>query len=75
MDLLWKWLLKYRVSYILEYIRTNSIYFYPLTGYIPDLTEIVFGEMRSVKVISRIFSFIFTYGFIETKEKMKNILD
>lgn len=66
-----QWLLRYRVSYILEYIGTNSLYFYPLTGYIPDLAKIVFGDMRSVKIISRIFSFIFTYGFIETKEAIK----
>lgn len=63
-----QWLVKYRISYILEYIGVNSLYFYPLTGYIPDLAKIVLGESKIIKVLSRFFSFVFTYGIIEMKK-------
>ena len=67
-----RWLSKYKASCILEYIGRNSLYFYPLTGYIPDLVKLVLGDSKIIKIISRIFAFIFTCGFIEIKKLITN---
>lgn len=59
------------ITHILSYIGRNTLYFYPLTGFIPDLCKIVINDSALVKVFSRIFSFLFTYCLIELKNIYK----
>ena len=62
---------KYKISRALGYIGKNSVYFYPLTGFIPDLAKIVINESNIIKIASRIFSFVFTTGLIQIKSMLK----
>lgn len=66
---------KYKIMIPVKYIGKNSLYFYPLTAYVPntivsvlELTGMDAGKL--IKIISKVLGFVGTWLYIEGKNRI-----
>ena len=54
---------------ITAYIGKNSLYFYPITGFVPDFSKAFFGSFSWCKLISRLVAFLMAVIVTELSNK------
>lgn len=66
---------KYRFfSKPLAYIGKNSVYFYPLTAFVPDYCKLLLGSSALVKIVSRVISFPIAIVYMKARKRILKCL-